>query len=116
MIDLAMLGLVVLVTVAGLQAVGIVLVVAMIVIPPVAARFWTDRLWVLLVLSGILGGLGGWFGAVISAGLPNQPAGAVIVLTTGAVFVISLFLAPRRGVVAISIRCGLIAISFMFML
>ena len=104
MIDLAMLGLVVLVTVAGLQAVGIVLVVAMIVIPPVAARFWTDRLWVLLMLSGTLGGFGGWFGAVISAGLPNQPAGAVIVLATGAVFVISMFLAPRRGVVAISIR------------
>lgn len=104
LIDLLMLGLVVLVTVAGLQAVGIVLVVAMIVIPPVAARFWTDRLRVLLVLSGTLGGLGGWFGAVISAGLPNQPAGAVIVLTTGAVFAISMFLAPRRGVIAIALR------------
>ena len=104
LIDLAMLGLVVLVTVAGLQAVGIVLVVAMIVIPPVAARFWTDRLWVLLVLSGTLGGVGGWFGAVISAGFPNQPAGAVIVLSTGAVFAISMLLAPRRGVVAIALR------------
>lgn len=104
MIDLAMLGLVVMVTVAGLQAVGIVLVVAMIVIPPVAARFWTDRLWVLLLLSGTLGGLGGWFGAVVSAALPNQPAGAVIVLTTGAVFVISMFLAPRRGVFAVAMR------------
>jgi manganese/zinc/iron transport system permease protein len=33
------------VTVAGLQAVGLILVVAMLIIPPVAARFWTERLW-----------------------------------------------------------------------
>ena len=103
-VDLAMLGLVVLVTVAGLQAVGIVLVVAMLVIPPVAARFWTDRLWLLLVLGGGLGGLGGWFGAVVSAGLPNQPAGAVIVLATGAVFAISMLFAPERGVLAVASR------------
>ena len=97
-IDLLMLGLVVLVTVAGIQAVGIVLVVAMLVIPPVSARFWTDRLWVLIVLAGILGGAGGWLGAVISASLPRQPAGAVIVLSTGAVFTASLLFAPNRGV------------------
>lgn len=104
LVDIAMLGLVVLVTVAGLQAVGIVLVVAMLVIPPVAARFWTDRLWLLLVLGGGLGGLGGWFGAVVSAGLPNQPAGAVIVLATGGVFVLSMLFAPGRGVLAVAGR------------
>ncbi len=103
-IDLAMSAMVILVTVAGLQAVGIVLVVAMLVIPPVAARFWTDRLWTLIMLSGTLGGLGGWFGAVVSAALPNQPAGAVIVLASGGVFVASMSLAPRRGVLAVSIR------------
>ena len=97
-VDLLMLGLVVLVTVAGLQAVGIVLVVAMLVIPPVSARFWTDRLWLLVVLAGTLGGAGGWLGAVISASFPRQPAGAVIVLSTGAVFTVSLLFAPNRGV------------------
>ena len=102
LLDIGILGLVVTVTVAGIQAVGIVLVVAMLVIPPVSARLWTDRLWILLILSGGLGGAGGWFGAVVSASLPDSPAGAVIVLSMGAIFVVSLLLAPRRGVVGVA--------------
>lgn len=97
-IDLLLLALVVVVTVAGIQAVGIVLVVAMLVIPPVSARFWSNRLSRVLLLAGVLGGVGGWAGAVISASLPRQPAGAVIVLTSGSIFVASLLLAPVRGV------------------
>lgn len=103
-VDLIMMALVVLVTVAGLQAVGIILVVSMLIIPPVAARFWTDRLALLVVLSGLIGALSGYFGAGISALYPRKPAGAVIVLTAGVVFVLSLLLAPKRGVVAQVIR------------
>ena len=66
--------------VAGLQAVGLILVVAMLIVPPVSARFWTDRLWVLVVVAGVIGALSGYFGSVISALLPRKPAGAVIVL------------------------------------
>ncbi|MEE2972453.1 MAG: iron chelate uptake ABC transporter family permease subunit [Planctomycetota bacterium] len=97
-IDLLLLALVVIVTVAGIQAVGIVLVVAMLVIPPVSARFWSNRLARVLLLAGVLGGIGGWAGAVISASLPRQPAGAVIVLTSGSIFLASLLWAPVRGV------------------
>ncbi|MAY73350.1 MAG: hypothetical protein CMJ31_01235 [Phycisphaerae bacterium] len=103
-IDLLMMGLVVLVTVAGLQAVGLILVVALLIIPPVAARFWTNRLWLLVLLAGAIGGLSGYFGSVVSALLPRQPAGAVIVLSCGVVFSISMVAAPARGVVATSIR------------
>lgn len=99
-LDALILSLVTLVTVAGLQAVGIVLVVAMLVIPPVSARLWTDRFGRLLVLSGVLGAAGAWMGAVFSALLPRQPAGAVIVLASGAVFAISLLASPRRGAIA----------------
>lgn len=104
LIDLLMMGLVVGVTVAGLQAVGLLLVIALLIIPPVAARFWTDRLWLLLVLSGLIGAASGYFGSVISALLPRQPAGAVIVLTAGAMFAISMIIAPARGVVAVALR------------
>ncbi len=103
-IDLLMMGLVVLVTVAGLQAVGLILVVAMLIIPPVAARFWTERLWLLVALSGIIGGASGYLGSVVSALLPRKPAGAVIVLTAGAVFACSMLLAPARGVLAAGLR------------
>lgn len=103
-IDLAMMALVVLVTVAGLQAVGIVLVVALLIIPPVAARFWTERVRTVVVLSGVIGAVSGYLGAATSALLPRQPAGAVIVLTAGAAFVVSLLLAPSRGALASWIR------------
>ncbi|HYD98377.1 MAG TPA: metal ABC transporter permease [Alphaproteobacteria bacterium] len=103
-IDLALLGLVGLVTVAGLQTVGLVLVVALLVIPPVAARFWTDRLGPMTALAALFGALSGAFGSALSAALPGLPTGAVIVLTAGAFFVASLLLAPRRGLVAAGLR------------
>lgn len=103
-IDLVMMAMVVLVTVAGIQAVGLIMVVALLVIPPVAARFWTDRLWLLVVVAGGVGALSGFGGSVVSSMLPRKPAGAVIVLTAGGVFVLSMLLAPTRGVVATGVR------------
>lgn len=103
-IDLVMMALVVLVTVAGLQAVGLILVVALLIIPPAAARFWTERLGVMLLLGAALGGLSGYLGSVASTLLPRMPAGAVIVLTAGAIFFVSMTLAPRRGVIADALR------------
>ena len=103
-IDLAMMALVVLATVAGLQAVGIILVVALLIIPAVAARFWTERLIPLVVIAGCIGATSGYLGSVISALLPRKPAGAVIVLTAAVIFLISFFFAPSRGLVASSLR------------
>jgi len=97
-IDLMLMGLIVLVTVAGLQAVGIILVVAMLVIPPAAARFWSNRLGRMLAISAGIGGLSGYLGATLSALSPRSPAGSVIVLTAGALFVISMLAAPTRGI------------------
>jgi len=99
-IDLVMMSLIVLVTVIGIQAVGLILILAMLVIPPAAARFWTDRLMVMLGLALVIGGVSGYAGASISAIVPDAPAGSVIVLCAGALFVLSFFIAPQRGLVA----------------
>ncbi|MEM8781306.1 MAG: metal ABC transporter permease [Planctomycetota bacterium] len=99
-LDATMLALVVVVTVSGLQAVGLLLVVALLIIPAVSARFWTEDLKKLVVLAGGLGGLCGYAGSAVSALAPRQPTGAVIVLVGGGVFVVSLLLAPKRGVLA----------------
>jgi manganese/zinc/iron transport system permease protein len=104
LIDLLMMALVVLVTVAGLQAVGLILVVAMLIVPPVAARFWTDRLRPLVILAGAIGAASGYLGSVLSALLPRKPAGSVIVLAAGAVFAASMVVAPARGVLATAYR------------
>lgn len=105
-LDLTLMGLATLVTVAGLEAVGLILVVAMLIIPATAARFWTDRVEVMVILAGVIGGFSGYLGSCTSALLPRSPAGAVIVLTAGVVFVLSLMAAPNRGVVATLVRQG----------
>lgn len=99
-IDLILMSLIVTVTVAGLQAVGLILIVALLIIPAAAARFWSDRLWLVVLLASCFGALSGYLGSTASALLPRQPTGAVIVLVSGVLFTISMLIAPRRGIVA----------------
>lgn len=111
-LDLLLMSLVCACTVAGLQAVGVVLIVALLIIPAVAARFWTNCLSVMLWLSGIFGGLAGLAGTVLSATVPTPegslsrgwPTGPLIVLVAAGLFVVSLLLAPRRGLIADFVR------------
>lgn len=99
-LDLYLMVLLVLVTVAGLHAVGVLLIVSLLIIPPAAARYWTDRLSIMIALSALIGGLSGFIGSGLSALLPRLPAGAVITLTAGIFFLLSLFFAPQRGLLA----------------
>ena len=103
-IDLAMMGLVMAVTVIGLKVVGLVLIVAMLIIPPVTARFWTDEAGRVVWIAGALGGTAGYAGAAASASAPALPTGPIIVLVAAALFTLSLFLAPARGVLAALLR------------
>jgi manganese/zinc/iron transport system permease protein len=89
--------LLVLAIVIGLQAVGVVLMSAMIVAPAAAARQWTDRLGLMVVLSGLFGAAAGVAGAVISSLASGLSTGPVIVLCISAVAAVSLLLAPNRG-------------------
>ncbi|MCG9894837.1 MAG: metal ABC transporter permease, partial [Fimbriimonadaceae bacterium] len=80
--------------VVGLQAVGVVLVSAMLVAPCAAARLWTRKLPGVLMLATGIGGLAGVSGAMVGAGLGDVPTGPVIVLILFAVVAASL--AARR--------------------
>ena len=97
-LDIILMGLVTAVTVVGLQAVGLILIIAFLIIPPTAARFWTDRLSAMLLLAALLGGISGWLGASISALASNLPAGALIVITAAFVFLVSMIFGTARGV------------------
>ncbi|RJP38337.1 MAG: iron ABC transporter [Phycisphaerales bacterium] len=99
LLDTLMLTLVILVTVIGLQAVGLILMIALLVIPPAAARFWTQRLSQMVLISAGIGAASGFVGSVVSATQPNLPAGAIIVLAASACFLISLTFGRARGVV-----------------
>ena len=96
-LDAVMMALVVIVTVIGLQAVGLILMVALLIIPPAAARFWTNHLPTMVVTAALIGAVSGLVGAGLSALVPRLPAGAVIVLIAGVFFGLSMILGPARG-------------------
>ncbi len=98
-LDFLMMSLVVVVTVIGLQAVGLILVVAMLIIPPAAARFWTYNLRIMLILAAAIGGISGFIGSALSALMGSLPAGAIIVLVTAAFFGLSMIFGSSRGLV-----------------
>lgn len=102
-IDLGMAALGVAVTVIGLQTVGLVMIVALLVVPPVAARFWSNDVKMIALFAGIIGALSAFFGAAASYAFSNMPTGAAIVLAAGVFVVASLLFAPRRGVIGVAL-------------
>ncbi len=99
-LDLLLNALLVIAIVIGLQAVGVVLMSALIVAPAAAARQWTDRLAVMTPLAAGFGAFAGFGGVLISAAAPRLATGPTIVLAASLIVLLSLFFAPRRGLVA----------------
>ncbi len=115
-LDLTMMAVLGLVTVVGLPAVGVVLMAAMLIGPSATARLWTNRLEVMIVLAGVLGAAAAVCGTLLSAGTiqswlgfdplafghrgSSLPTGPLIVLCGSAFFLISLAIAPDRGLIA----------------
>jgi manganese/zinc/iron transport system permease protein len=96
-LDVVLMALVVTVCIIGLQAVGLILVIALLIIPAAAARFWTESMWKMFVISGTIGAVGGMVGAGASALFSRLPSGAMIVLICTALFMASMVLGTARG-------------------
>lgn len=98
-LDIALTGLLVFAIVIGLQTVGVVLMSALIVAPGAAARQWTNRLSIMILLASLFGALSGISGALISSLESGLSTGPVIVLVASLIVLVSLLLAPNRGIV-----------------
>lgn len=96
-LDILLTSLLVIAIVLGLQAVGAVLMSAMLVAPAVAARQWTDKLSVMMLLAAGFGALAGVGGTIISSSASRIPTGPTIVLCATVVVGFSIVLAPNRG-------------------
>jgi len=96
--------LIVMSIVIGLQTVGVVLMSAMLIAPAAAARQWTDRLGTMVGLAALFGALSGAAGALISAAARGLATGPTIVLCMGAIVLVSLLLAPNRGLLWARLR------------
>ena len=82
----------------------LILIVALLIIPPVTARFWSDRAEHVVLISGVFGALAAWVGAALSASAPDLPTGPLIVLVAFAMFALSMAFAPGRGLLSSFIR------------
>lgn len=87
--------------VASFTAVGSILVVALLVAPPVAARFWTDRLATQARLSIAFAVVAALAGYAISASLPTPVSAAgMIAGMAGVLVAISMVASPSHGALA----------------
>lgn len=93
-----LMTLLTLVTVASLQTVGIVLVVAMLITPASTAYLLTDRLWVMIYLSAGIGVLSAILGLYFSYTY-NLASGATIVLAATVLFILAFLFSPKQGLV-----------------
>ena len=90
---LLFLVLVVLNLVAGFQALGTLMAVGLMMLPAAAARFWAAELGTLAAASALIALLSGYVGLLLSFHF-NLPSGPAIVLTAGAIYVVSLVAGP----------------------
>ncbi len=97
-LEIALVSTLITAVVIGLQSVGVVLMSALLVAPATAARQWTHRFPVMLLLSGLIGAVAAATGTLVGAAA-NLPTGPTIVLAASVVVVASLAFGSSRGLV-----------------
>ena len=103
-VDFIILMVTLAVTVLGIKIVGLILIVALLIIPAVSARFWSEKTDVILITSTAIGAFSGYIGSAISAVSAGLPTGPIIVLCAFGFFLISFLFAPKRGVMAVALN------------
>src|SRR5690625_4538866 len=92
------MSLVSITTVASFEAVGAIMVVAMLITPAASAYLWTDRLFTMFILSGAFGVISAVTGYYVAAGIDTSISGSMAFMT-GVVFMISFIFSPRHGLI-----------------
>jgi manganese/iron transport system permease protein len=86
-------------TVAALQTVGALLVIAMVVTPGATAYLLTDRFPRLIGISVAIGAISSFVGAYLSYFLDGATGGVIVLLQT-LIFLVAFLLAPKHGLLA----------------
>ncbi|QXE38910.1 anchored repeat-type ABC transporter permease subunit [Streptomyces sp. GMY02] len=102
-LDLTLYVVVTATIVMSLEAVGNILVLALLITPAATARMLTERLWAMTLLASAIGCAGSVAGLYVSYAYDLAAGGSVVVVLTG-VFAIVWCLAPRHGPLARALR------------
>ncbi|WP_394281604.1 metal ABC transporter permease [Corynebacterium sp.] len=95
--DAVMFTTLVIATVIGLKAVGLVLMVAFVITPAAAARQFSRSVSTMVLLAALIGAGASALGAYISIAWGPLPTGPVIVVTLAAILLLSLIFSPRKA-------------------
>ena len=93
------MSLVSITTVASFDAVGAIMVVAMLITPAASAYLWTDKLSVMLGISAVFGVISAVGGYYIAAWMDTSIS-ASMAFATGIVFLVSFIGSPKHGLVS----------------
>jgi len=102
--DTVYMALLVLVIVIGIQAVGVILIAALLIIPSVSARYWTHSFGWMVVLSALFGGGAGTIGTLVSIAGEGWPTGPFIVIAASCLFLVSLLFGWRKGILVLFVQ------------
>ncbi|WP_075884086.1 metal ABC transporter permease [Candidatus Protochlamydia sp. W-9] len=117
-IEILIFILLTLTVIIGIRSVGVVLMSAMLVAPAVAARQFTNKFSMMLILSGFFGLLSGFLGNYLSVQITDLlasyypssrlvlPTGPMIVIVASFICLLALLFAPERGLLIRLIRIG----------
>lgn len=97
LLRLILTTMIVITIVMGLQLAGVILMVGLLIAPGVAARQWSYTLAQMALLAAGFGAFSGGMGASISALDADIPTGPTIIVVTFLLLLISISLAPERG-------------------
>jgi manganese/zinc/iron transport system permease protein len=100
MLQILLTTLTVLAVAAGIQAVGVVLMAAMLITPSAAAKYWTNNLKKMIFLSILFAITGSVIGAYVSYIDNKMPTGPWIVMMISCIAVLSILFAPKKGAVS----------------
>lgn len=84
----------------GIQAVGVVLMAALLIAPALSARMWSKSLNQMILVSLLFGSIAGYSGSFISYIEPGMPTGPWVVVSAGLLALASLFFAPGNGLIS----------------
>jgi manganese/zinc/iron transport system permease protein len=93
-------GLLVIVLTTGLQAVGVILMAAVLIIPAATARYWTDRFGPMLIYAAVFGAFAAFTGSLVSYTAPRMPTGPWMVITSAFVLFVSMLISPKYGLLS----------------
>jgi ABC-type Mn2+/Zn2+ transport system permease subunit len=102
-IEYLLMGLVAATTVGAFEAVGSIMVIAVLVAPAAAAHMWCDQLGRMMFTAALIAAMSAYLGIVVALATNTDPGG-MIAVAAGGLYLLSFLFAPRHGVLAGLVR------------